>query len=414
MHNKSKQVFYWSLFDFANSSYAVIIVAFVFAVYFTSVICAGDPAADFYWSLGINISMIISAVLNPICGAIADRTSNKKLFLLIFTILAVIPTALMYFTGEGKILFALLLFIVSNIGFQSGLTFYDAFISDIVDEPDYNRVSGFGYAIGYIGSFAAVLMVFFMKDSVGLMFVVTAIFFAVFSLPLFLFVKEKKYNDEDKKLSLIDYIKFGIKKVANTIRHINKYKNLKNFLISFFLYIDAINTIIFFSGIYASKTLNFSMTQLAIFFVIVQLTAMLGSFLFGSIGDRLGIKNSIFITLVIWTAIVFFIFFFVNEKSVLQIGNYEVHYFYIVGGFAGTFLGATQALSRTLMTKLTPPEIKTEFFGFYSLFDKTSTLLGPLTFGLVSMFTGSQKLAILSIGIFFLLGMYTLKAVKEK
>ena len=320
----------------------------------------------------------------------------------------------MYFTGEGKILFALLLFIVSNIGFQSGLTFYDAFISDIVDEPDYNRVSGFGYAIGYIGSFAAVLMVFFMKDSVGLMFVVTAIFFAVFSLPLFLFVKEKKYNDEDKKLSLIDYIKFGFKKVANTIRHINKYKNLKNFLISFFLYIDAINTIIFFSGIYASKTLNFSMTQLAIFFVIVQLTAMLGSFLFGSIGDRLGIKNSIFITLVIWTAIVFFIFFFVNEKSVLQIGNYEVHYFYIVGGFAGTFLGATQALSRTLMTKLTPPEIKTEFFGFYSLFDKTSTLLGPLTFGLVSMFTGSQKLAILSIGIFFLLGMYTLKAVKEK
>ena len=98
----------------------------------------------------------------------------------------------------------------------------------------------------------------------------------------------------------------------------------------------------------------------------------------------------------------------------MQIGNYEVHYFYIVGGFAGTFLGATQALSRTLMTKLTPPEIKTEFFGFYSLFDKTSTLLGPLTFGLVSMFTGSQKLAILSIGIFFLLGMYTLKAVKEK
>src|SRR5512136_2387241 len=150
MKNK-QQVFVWTLYDFANSSYAVIVVAFVFAVYFTDVIAQKQPIGDFYWSLGINASMIISAVLNPVCGALADRTSNKKLFLLFFTLLCIVPTALMYFTGQGTILFGLMLFVISNIGFQTSLTFYDAFISDMVEEKDYNRLSSLGYAVGYVG-----------------------------------------------------------------------------------------------------------------------------------------------------------------------------------------------------------------------------------------------------------------------
>ncbi len=164
MKNKS-QVFVWSLFDFGNSSYATIIVAFVFAVYFKEVIVSGQSIGDLYWSLGINISMIISAVLNPVCGAIADLTSSKKKFLLYFTLLCVIPTALMYFTKEGTILFALTLFIFSNIGFQTGLTFYDAFISEITEPEYYNKVSGIGYAVGYMGSLISVALVFPLKDN---------------------------------------------------------------------------------------------------------------------------------------------------------------------------------------------------------------------------------------------------------
>jgi len=412
MKNKG-QVFIWSLFDFANSSYAVIIVAFVFAVYFTDVICLKQPVGDFYWSLGINISMIISAVLNPVCGAIADRSSNKKSFLLFFTILAVIPTALMFYTGPGTIFFALFLFVVSNIGFQTGLTFYDAFISDIVDEEYYNTVSGIGYAVGYVGSLVSVVLVFPFKDRPDLLFLITAIFYLLFSLPLFFFLKEKKmYRDIAKQK--INYFTYGFAKVFDTVKHIGKYRNLRNYLIAFFLYIDAVNTIIFFSGIYASKTLEFSITELAIFFIIVQITAMLGSFLFGYAGNKIGILRSIVITLVFWILIVFAIFLFIEKDSFITLAGMKIHLFFIIGGFAGTFLGSTQALSRALMTKITPLEIKTEFFGFYALFEKTSTLLGPLTFGLVSWLSGSQKLAILSVGLFLLSGMIMLKKVKEE
>jgi UMF1 family MFS transporter len=245
------------------------------------------------------------------------------------------------------------------------------------------------------------------------LFVITAIFYLVFSLPLFLFLKEKKIHP-DITAQKINYFTFGFIKVLDTIKHINNYKNLRNFLISFFLYIDAVNTIIFFSGIYASKSLDFSITQLAIFFIVVQITAMLGSLLFGSVGDKIGVLRSIVVTIIFWILIVFVIFFFVEKESYLYISNFKIHYFFIIGGFAGTFLGSTQALSRALMTKITPLEIKTEFFGFYALFEKTSTLLGPLTFGLVSWLTGSQKIAVLSVGIFFLLGILMLKKVREE
>ncbi len=394
-----KNVFIWSLFDFGNSSYAVIIVAFVFAVFFKKVVAGGIPIADFYWALAINISMIISAVLNPVCGAIADFTFSKKKFLLAFTILCVISTALMYFTGEGTILLALILFVFSNIGFQTGLTFYDAFMSEISEPKDYNKVSSAGYAVGYIGSLVSVLMVFPLKDNPNLLFVLCALFFLVFSMPFFLFIKEKKGEPRHTK----NLIKYGFSKVANTLRHINEYPNLRNFLLAFFFYIDAVNTIIFFAGNYASTTLNFDVTELAIFFLIVQITAMLGSLIFGYLGGKLGILRSIFVNIVMWILLTFAVFFTEDKMS-----------FYIIGGFAGTFLGSTQSLSRTLMTTLTPLEFKAEFFGFYALLDKTSTLLGPLTFGLVSWISGSQKLAVLSLGLFFVVGMLLLAKVKEK
>lgn len=413
--NKSR-VFVWSLFDFGNSSYAVIIIAFVFAVYFTDVVCERAPIGDFYWSLGIIISMIVSAIINPIGGAIADKTSSKKLFLLFFTIICVIPTALMFFTTSGTVTLALFLFIISNIGFQSGLAFYDALISDVTEEKYYNKVSGIGYAVGYIGSLASLILVFvflsFNTLNYNLLFVLCAVFFLIFSLPLFIFLKEKKKQLENN-YNYFQYAVYGVKKVLNTIRNIKKYDNLKNYLLAYFLYIDAVNTIIFFSGIFARKTLNLNYIELAVFFIIVQVTAMIGSLIFAVLGDKLGIKKSIIITLLFWTLTVFFIFLFVNENSFINILGYSIHIFFIVGGFAGTFLGATQSLSRALMAKLTPDDIKTEFFGFYSLFEKTSTLIGPLTFGLVSYITESQNIATLSVGVFFVMGMLLLLKVRD-
>ena len=410
MKNKSR-VFAWSLFDFANSSYAVIIVAFVFAVYFTTVIAGNESIGDFYWGIGINISMIITAVLSPVCGAITDLTHTKKKYLFFFTMLSVIGTALMYFTGPGTVFYALVLFIISNTGFQTGLALYDAFIPEMVDEKYYNKVSGIGYAVGYIGSLLSVVLVLPFKDDPNLLFVICAAVFFIFALPLFLFVPEEKplAPVEQKEL-----FKYGFKKVIGTIKNINEYPNLRNFLLSFFFYIDAVNTIIFFAGIYAAKTLNFDVPQLAIFFIIVQLTAMVGSFLFGFIGDKIGILRSITINLMFWTLIVIYIFFFINKDSVVMIAGMNIHQFFIVVGFAGLFLGSTQSLSRAMMSKLVPYVSKTEFFGFYGLMDKTSTLVGPLTFGAVSFLSGgNQSLAVLSVGVFFVVGMLLLKKVKE-
>ncbi|MGB9695697.1 MAG: MFS transporter [Ignavibacteria bacterium] len=412
MKNKS-QVFIWALYDFANSTYAVIIVAFVFAVFFVDIVCERSSIGDFYWSLGINISMVISAVLNPICGAIADRYSQKKSFLFLFTLLAVIPTMLMFFSGRGMVLYALILFIISNIGFQTSLTFYDAFISDIVEEKYYNKVSSFGYAFGYLGSLMSLALVFPLSANPQLLFLLTGVLFALFAAPLFIWLREKKVNISTTQASLFENIIFGVKKVWTTVKNISKYANLRNYLIAYFFYIDAVNTIIFFSGIYARKTLEFQMVELALFFVLVQITAMIGAFIFAYLGDRLGILKSIYLNVVSWLIIILIIFFIVDKDTFLIIWGYKVHYFFVIGGLAGTFLGSIQSLSRALMTKLTPLESKTEFFGFYSLFDKTSTLLGPLTFGLVSWLSGSQKLAVLSVGTFFIFGLLILLKVKE-
>lgn len=396
---KKRDVFIWTLFDFGNSSYAVIVVAFVFAVYFKKVVAGGESVADLYWALAINISMIISAVLNPVCGAIADITFSKKKFLLAFTLLCVISTALMYFTGEGTVIYALVLFVISNIGFQTGLTFYDAFMSDVAEPGEYNKVSSYGYAVGYVGSLVSVLLVFPLKDNPNLLFVVCAAFFFLFSLPFFIFLKEKTSYRQGVK-GLLGY---GFGKVASTLKHINDYRNLRNFLLAFFFYIDAVNTIIFFAGNYASTTLNFEVSELAIFFLIVQFTAMIGSLIFSAAGEKLGIRRSITVNIVMWMLLTLAVFFTEDKTS-----------FYIIGGLAGTFLGSVQSLSRTLMTMLTPLEYKAEFFGFYALLDKTSTLLGPLTFGLVSWLSGSQKLAVLSLGLFFIAGLLLISKVKEK
>lgn len=394
------RVFNWSLFDFANSIYATIIASLVFPVYFKTVVCEDKPIGDFYLSLGINIAMVSSAILNPICGAVSDRTSSKKKFLFFFTALSVVFSALLYFTAPGTIFIGVAFFALSNIGFQTGMTFYDAFIPEISEEKDYNRVSGIGYGVGYLGSIAALAMTMALKSNPLLLFAACGAGFALFSLPLFIFLPEKKFNHSRPEEG---YVTYGIQKVLHTFREMNKHPDLRNFLLAFFFYIDAVETIIVFASVYATSTLHFSMTELVILFTIVQVTAMAGSFLFGAIGEKIGLLRSLFINIICWLGITISVFL-TNDKIS----------FYVIGGLAGTFLGSTQSVSRALMARLMPFEMRAELFGFYALMDKTSTIVGPLTFGLISWLTGSEKLAVLSMGALFLLGFGLLFRVKEK
>jgi MFS transporter, UMF1 family len=397
----ASQVFSWSLFDFANSTYAVIVAALVYQYYFIEVVAGRSAASDFYWSTGIYVSMIITAFLSPVLGAAADYYHSKKKYLIFFTFLCIIATGLLYFILAGMILAGLILFILANIGFQAGLGFYDAFIKDISEPQSYNKVSSFGYAVGYLGSLAALGIVFVLKETPRLSFVACAFLFLVFSLPMFLKVRERVQGKEEGVKS--NFISIGLKRISETLKHVNKYSNLRTYLIAYFLYIDGINTIIYFTASFASGTFNFGISGLVKLFAIVQITALGGSFLFGFIADRFGAKQTIMFNLIAWSCITTFVFF-----------TYDRTTYIVLSALGGLFLGSTQALSRSFMSKIIPEEDKkTEFFGYYSLFEKTSTILGPLTFGLVSWLSGNQRYAVLSVTLFFVAGLLLLWKVKE-
>ncbi len=420
LKNKTK-IFVWTLFDFANTSYSIIVVTFIFAVYFKETIAQGRPVGDLYWSIGISASMIITAIISPVLGAIADYSAGKKRFLLFFTLLCILSTALLYFTGSGTVLAALILFILANIGFEAGLVFYDAFLPEITVPKNYGRVSGYGFAMGYLGSLASLFVAFpfIHRNLIKETFPVSALFFLIFALPIFLYLHDTRKKVEREE----SFIKIGFSRVAFTLKHLKYHKNLALFLLAFFFYIEGVNTVIFFAGNYAKSTLHFSMQSLIVFFLIVQSTAIVGSILFGIISDSVGQKKAIVASLLIWIATMIFAFFTsgANDSFNLVLAKlFDVspvemqrYSFYFVGLLAGGVMGATQSTSRSLMSKLTPEDRKTEFFGFYSLFGKSSAVLGPLVFGLVSYLTGQQKFAILSITLFFLVGLVILTFVQD-
>lgn len=415
------QIFVWTLFDFANTSFSIVVVTFLYAVYFKDVIAKGLPEGDLYWSIATSLSMIITAMISPVMGAISDFSAGKKRFLLFFTIMCIISTCFLFFLKRGDIIEGILLFTLANIGFEAGLVFYDSFLPEITQEKNYGRVSGYGFGMGYLGSLVTLGLCFpfISNNQIKETFILAAIFFLVFSLPLFFFLNDSRKFVGEK----VNYLKVGFSRVSFTITHLKRYKNLALFLLAFFFYIEGVNTVIFFSGNYASTTLNFSLQDLIIFFIIVQSTAILGSILFGIISDTTGQKKALVFSLLIWIATMIFAyftskpdnflvrkiseFFSTNNDESMKIA------FYMVGLLAGSVMGATQSTSRSLMSKLTPMDKKTEFFGFYSLFGKSSAVLGPLAFGLVSYLTGNQRYSILSICIFFVIGLFILRFVQD-
>ena len=390
----------WGSFDFAQTSFAGIMVTFVFPIYFHKVIVTNGHA-DVYWGITMFCSMLIVALITPLLGAMADILRNKKLYLGIFALAAILCTALLYFMQPGMVLLAAVLFTIANTGFEGGTVFYDAFLPEITGPKTYGRISGFGFACGYVGSLAILLINMpFFETAPKTTFLVTAAFFSVFALPLFLIVPERRKQMQVRPGELV---RQGFGRLLATARHIREYRDITRFLLAFFLYNDAVLTVIAFSGIYASVTLHFGMTELAMFFAMVQIVAVIGSLLFGKIADNRGPKFAITITLIVWIGVVTAVYLTTTKMA-----------FYVVGGVAGMALGSSQACSRGLMARLTPPEHAAEFFGFYDGFcGKASAVIGPLIFGLLSELFGSQRPAILMLAGFFIVGLILLRRVNE-
>lgn len=397
----------WSFFDFANTAFSVIIVTVIYSKYFTNNVAGGKK---WLWGLAVSISMIFAALLSPPMGAIADVSRNRKRFLLLFTLVSVVCTALMYFVREGNIVLGMGLFILANVGFEAGLVFYDAFLPNLTSKKNYGRVSGYGFAMGYLGALAVLLIIRVLLPSqsapdyyfyIRLSFIIAALFFLFFSIPLFLFVSEPGVGNIVRE----DLVRKGIHKSYSTLKALffrNEYPSVKKFLIAFFLYNDAIITIIAFASIFATNILNMSDAEIIYFFVIVQSTAVGGSFIFGIVSDHIGPKKTITITIIIWLGVVIGAYF-VNTISE----------FYVIGLLAGLSIGSSQSCSRSLMALLTPKEREAEFFGFYDgLFGKSSAVVGPLFYGIVSDIS-NERVAALAIGLFFVVGLIILQKVKE-
>ena len=389
----------WISFDFGNSAFAVIMVTLDMPIYFGNVIVT-DGRGDLYWGIAMSASMLLVALMGPVLGAIADSTNSKKNFLIVFSLVTILCTAALAFVQPGMVAVAMGLFILANAGFEGGIVFYNAFLPEITDESHYGRVSGYGFAAGYIGSFAilAILSGHLEANRISESFLITAAFFLLFALPLFFLYHRTGARRERLKSP----IKAGFTRTISTIRNIRQYKNVARFLLAFFIYNDAILTVIGFSGRYAKNTLGFETADLIKFFIMIQLVAAVSSYLFGFLTDKQGPKRTIVITLFIW--------------CIVCIGSYfatSSQVFYGVGALAAIALGSSQSASRAMMAKLTPPGKTSEFFGFYDGFcGKASAVFGPLIFGVMSDAFG-QREAVLSLIVFFVAGLYVLMSVNE-
>ena len=400
------QIFAWTLFDFANTGFSVMIVTLGYALYFRQVVAGSDR----YWGIAVSLSMLICALLAPPLGAIADATRGRKRFLLGFTLLSVLATAALYWVEAGMIFWGIALFVIANVGFESGIVFYDALLPSLAPPTATGRVSGYGYAMGYLGSLAILALCFPLLqggvvpanlDNFRLAFPITAAFFFIFALPLFLFVREP-LSIAQPSSSFKQVVQSGFQRAWRTLQALPRFPNLSRFLLAFFFYNDAILTVISFSAIFAQTTLGFSTEEVVVFFLVVQTAAILGSVLFGILTDKYGPKRTILLSLLLWFVVVAVVFAVVSKWG-----------FWTAGLLAGGAIGGTQSASRSLMVLLTPKERAAEFFGFFDgFFGKASAVLGPVIFGILSDVL-NQRLAILSLAVFFLAGALLLSGVRE-
>lgn len=402
----------WTLFDFANTGFSVMMITLVFPVFFRKVIAGGGNDADRLWGTTISASMLLTALIAPVLGAAADTSNRRRLFLLTFTLLSIACTAALGFIGAGEVVIASALLIVANIGFEGGIVFYDAYLPAISTPQTVGRISGYGFGMGYLGAMAILgicLPLLTASDAdntanIQRCFLITAGFFLLFSLPLFLSFPDAPPQTQPtgKSLSFVETITLGFERVKNTLSHLRDYPNLARFLLAFFIYNDGILTVIAFAGIYAETTLGFTFGELVIFFITIQAAAILGSLLFGNLTDRIGAKPTIFITLGLWSVVVIVAYFTTTKEM-----------FYADGFLAGIAIGSSQSASRSLMSSLTPKHREAEFFGFYDGFcGKASAIIGPLLFGILSEQAG-QRTAILSVLVFFIAGTALLWRVED-
>jgi len=402
-HPDRKAIYAWAMYDWANSAYSTTVMAGFFPIFFKQFWASGMSVNESTFWLGVAnaVAGLFVAVMAPILGAIADQGSLKKRMLLAFTILGVLMTAALFLVEQGAWMIAVMLYIFGAIGFAGSNVFYDALIVDVAEEKSMDRVSSLGYAVGYIGGglMFAVCVVMTInpewfgftdsREAVRLSFLLVALWWSLFTLPLVLSVHER---GEAEKVLWGRSIAAGWRQFVGTFRHIRRLRMVFLFLAAYFLYIDGVGTIIRMAVDYG-LSLGFRSDVLIKSLLLTQFVAFPAALAWGRIAEIWSAKASIMACIVIYIGI-----------CIWSVGMQNSSDFYLLAAAVGLVMGGIQALSRSLYARLIPVEQSAEFFGFYNMLGKFAAVLGPLLMGAASMLSGSVRLSILVIVLLFAAG----------
>ena len=414
------------MYDWANSAYVTTVSVGLLGPYLLNVVIPESGIVLFGTAFGaaslfpfaVGVSAAIVFLIAPVLGAIADFSGAKKRFLLFFAYMGALATIPLYFSGTGDVLITLLLFIVAQTAFVAANVFYDAFLPNIASNDDMDRVSGKGYAYGYVGGglqFAMSLLLVVGYEQVGITqeravqiaMATAGIWWAGFTLFTHRYLKETRTEtplpDAYRRMgSLVGYLALGFSRTIQTTRKVGRFRHLVLFLLAFMLYNDGIQTVLSVANLYGADELGLGYGALLGTLLMIQFVAIGGALFFSWLAGRIGTKQTVMLTLIIWSLAVSYAYFI---ETALE--------FFILGGVIGIVLGGSQALSRSFYGSIIPAEASAEFFGFYSVFSKFSAIWGPFVFFFINQLTGSSRNAIVSLIIFFVLGLVLLYFVDE-
>ena len=410
----------WYFYDFGNSAYASVVLLAVYSAFFKNVVVGGAEGTRL-WGISVGIAAILVAFVSPVLGTIADFTKSKKKFLMIFTALSIIFTAMLFFVGAGDVFSGMFFFIMAEIGYRAAQVFYDALLADVSTPESIGFISGKGWAVGMVGGIIALILVLIPIQLIGneairFAFLITAVFYLLSAIPTFLWVQEK--HQAELLPTGETTIGMAFKKLAQTFRSVKHYKEFIKYMVAFLIYNDGIMMLMDFAAIIGATLFGMQQTQLILFVILIQIAGTFGALLFGRISDKKSSKEAIILSLLILIVSITGLFFI---KQIL--------WFYVIGFLAGFSLSGAQAVSRTMVSQLAPAAKTAEFYGFLSVAGRTSTFIGPLVFGTISYRANNWYInhgyearlaeqngliwAIGSIVVFLLVGLLVLLIVKR-
>ena len=431
------EVFAWSMYDFANQPFTNLVVTFIYGTFFTTIIARNEIIGTQQWSHAVSITAIIVALLSPLMGALADKGGYRKMFMFVFTWITIIATTVLYFVLPGEVLKALFWFVIANIGFEMGSVFCNAYLPDISHSKNIGRISGYGWSLGYVGGLIALALAMLLLvqtdtpifgfgrgetgsyENIRATNLLVAVWFAIFSIPTFLFVKDHKPDTK----AFLKNAKHTVKDFRTTAKELKSYPQIMRFLIARLVYNDGLVTIFAFGGIYAAGTLGFTFDEIMMLGIVLNITAGLGAFLMGYLDDKVGGRMTLKVTLIGLMIAMLLAVFSPEIKPFLQysFGGSSIpqwlnakNIFWFAAVLIGIFSGPNQAASRSLMGRFTPESKKNEFFGFFAFSGKATAFIGPFLLGVLTVAFESQRVGISVIFFFFLLGFILLNRVDEK